>query len=69
MEIRASDADVRMYLQNQIEKEGRLKLHIQADPSLRNTIIDTIIKKSQGMSVSYSKSSLLGVLYLVLIIP
>jgi ankyrin repeat domain-containing protein 50 len=53
LEIRASDMDVRIYLEDRIQKESRLKRHVQADPSLRNSIIDTIVKKVQGMSVSH----------------
>ena len=53
LEIRASDTDVRIYLEDRIQKESRLKRHVQADPSLRNSIIDTIVEKVQGMSVSH----------------
>jgi hypothetical protein len=69
LEIRASDMDVRVYLEDRIEKERRLKQHIQADPSLRNTIIDTIVEKAQGMSVSCPKDSLPRLLHPELIIP
>jgi hypothetical protein len=49
LEIRASDTDVRIYLENRIQEKSRLKRHVQADPSLRNPIIDTIVEKVQGM--------------------
>jgi len=48
--------DVRIYLEHQIKKESRLKGHVKADPSLGNTIIDTVVEKVQGMSVSHSKT-------------
>ena len=51
LEIRASNADVQKYLQAQIEKEGRLKRHIDSDPSLLKEIVDTIIGRVQGMFV------------------
>ena len=53
LEIRASDTDVRIYLEDRIQKESRLKRHVQADPNLRNSIVDTIVKKVQGMSVHH----------------
>jgi hypothetical protein len=53
LEIRASDMDVRIYLEDRIQKESRLRRHVQADPNLRNSIIDTIVKKVQGMLVSH----------------
>jgi len=56
LEIRASDMDVRTYLEDRIERESRLKRLVQEDPSLRNTIIDTIVEKVQGMSVSYPQN-------------
>jgi hypothetical protein len=52
VEIRASDADIRTYLDRRIEREGRLKGHVQADPNLRETIFDSIVKKAEGMSVA-----------------
>ena len=53
LEIRASDADVRTYLEGRIERADRLERHVQADPTLRNTILDTIVKKVEGMLVIY----------------
>ena len=54
LEIRASDADVRIYLERRIATESRLKRHIQADPALENTILETIVKKVEGMLVSHT---------------
>lgn len=54
LEIRASDADVKTYLEGHIEREERLKRHVQADPALRNTILDTIVKKVEGVLVVYT---------------
>lgn len=51
LEIRATETDVRAYLEGRIERESRLKRHVQADPVLGTTILDTIVKKVQGMLV------------------
>jgi hypothetical protein len=51
LEICASDTDVRIYLEGQIANEGGLKRHIQQDHNLRNTILDTIVKRVKGMLV------------------
>lgn len=62
LEVRASDADVRTYLERRIEREERLKQHVETDPALRNTILETIMKKVKGMLVVYSFSPTLGFL-------
>jgi Cdc6-like AAA superfamily ATPase len=49
VEIRASDSDVRRYLEGRIEKECRLARHVKADPTLKETIINTIVENSKGM--------------------
>jgi ankyrin repeat domain-containing protein 50 len=64
IEIRASDADVRTYLEGRIGREGRLKGHVQADPTLRETILDTIVKKVKGMLVIYTFSRRSSDIYL-----
>jgi NACHT domain len=51
LEIRASDTDVKTYLNGRIERADRLQRHVQADPTLQNTIVDTIVKKVEGMLV------------------
>lgn len=51
LEVQASDKDVRIYLDERIEREERLKKHIRADPILRDLVIDSIAKKAQGMYV------------------
>jgi len=49
IEIRANDEDVRRYLEAQLQKESRLKRHVDAEPHLREEIVSTIIVKVQGM--------------------
>ena len=49
VEIRASDEDIRRYLEGRIEREGRLVRHVEADPALQETIINTIVEKAEGM--------------------
>ena len=49
LEIRAHDEDIRTYLQVRIQEQALLRSHIKEDPSLRDTIIDTIIAKASGM--------------------
>jgi NACHT domain len=56
VEIRASDEDVKRYLQDRIKKERRLVGHIKADPALGETIISTIVQKAKGMYVLGDKS-------------
>ena len=53
LEVRASDADVRTYLERRIEREERLARHVEADPALRHTILETIMKKVKGMLVVF----------------
>ncbi|KAK0726051.1 ankyrin repeat-containing domain protein [Lasiosphaeris hirsuta] len=49
MEIRASDSDVKLYLENRVEKEDRLGRLLGTDADLRSTIADRITKNVQGM--------------------
>ena len=49
VEIRAHDEDVRKFLQAQLQREGRLKRHVDAEFNLRDEIVDTIVLKVQGM--------------------
>ena len=51
LEIRASDRDIVLYLSGQLENETRLTKHIKADDSLRTLILDTVVRRSDGMSV------------------
>jgi hypothetical protein len=50
--IRASDNDIRKYLDTQIEKSGYFGEKMKADQSLKATVIDTIVQKADGMLVS-----------------
>lgn len=49
VEIRAHDDDVRKFLRAQLQKEGRLKRHVDAEPNLLEEIVNTIVVKVQGM--------------------
>jgi ankyrin repeat domain-containing protein 50 len=49
VEIRASDKDVRRYIESQIKGDRQLTRHIQKDPALQGTIVNTIIEKTKGM--------------------
>lgn len=53
LEICASDADIRTYVEARLALPDRLKRHVQADSNLRNDILDTIMKKVRGMLVIY----------------
>jgi hypothetical protein len=49
VEIRASDEDVRRYLECRIENEGRLVRVVKADLALQATITNTIVENAKGM--------------------
>ena len=52
LEIRATEEDVTTYLNDRIQERKRLKNHIKEDPSLHNTIVDTIMRNSRGIYIS-----------------
>ncbi|EXJ70464.1 uncharacterized protein A1O5_06533 [Cladophialophora psammophila CBS 110553] len=49
IEVRASDQDIRRYIENRIKRADRLVLHAKNDPSLQDTIVHTISEKGKGM--------------------
>ena len=49
LEVWATAADVQTYVKARIPSEHLLARHIQADPTLEETIVDKIVEKSQGM--------------------
>ena len=51
LEIRATDEDIRKYVENRIPKERRLMRYVREDDAFRVSIIETIIAKAQGMYV------------------
>lgn len=53
LKIHVSDQylDMRKYLQSEIFKRQRLIDHVHKNPTLKETIIDTIIQKADGMLV------------------
>lgn len=51
LEIRAADGDIKNYVTKEIDKQPQLLRHIAADPRLRTEIIETIVKKAEGMYV------------------
>lgn len=51
LEIRASNADVKKYLEGRIMTEPQFACHVKGDLALQNTIIETIVQKVEGMCV------------------
>ena len=51
LEIRASDANIRKYLETRIPKESRLARDISKNAALQESIVRTIIDKAEGMYV------------------
>ena len=49
LEIWATAADVQTYVKARIPSEHLLARHIQADPTLEETIVNKMVEKSQGM--------------------
>ncbi|RSL97643.1 hypothetical protein CDV31_012921 [Fusarium ambrosium] len=49
IDIRATDDDVKRYIEVRIEKESSLAKHVRSDPTLMEEIIKTVAKCSQGM--------------------
>ena len=58
LQISAQKDDIAKFLEAQISQKYRLLRHVRADPKLKDEIIETIIKESQGMWVK-SPSSLM----------
>jgi hypothetical protein len=59
LEIHASDEDIKRYLEAQIERQPQLARHIKADPTLRDAILNNIIKKANGMYVPVTRPVLI----------
>ena len=57
LEIRASDSDVSKYIQAKISEERTLKKFCKEDTSLEHAIIESIVKKADGMSVNNRSSN------------
>ncbi|KAJ7263405.1 ankyrin repeat-containing domain protein [Mycena rebaudengoi] len=49
VEIRATEEDIRKYVEGRIEKSPRLSRHIDKSPTLRDSIEENIVKRSDGM--------------------
>ncbi|KAH7198957.1 uncharacterized protein B0J16DRAFT_360560 [Fusarium flagelliforme] len=49
LQISAQNDDIAKFLEAQISQKHRLSRHVRADPKLKDDVIETIIKKSQGM--------------------
>lgn len=58
LEIRASDKDVERYLEYRISDSRQLASHVKENPSLKDTIVTTIVRNVQGMYVRYFGTSL-----------
>ncbi|KAL2069357.1 hypothetical protein VTL71DRAFT_15695 [Oculimacula yallundae] len=49
IQIYAKETDVEQYLKGRIEKSVRLRSHVRADPTLLQSILDSIMKRVDGM--------------------
>ena len=49
LEISALDEDIRKYIETRIKTQPQLIHHIKVDPTIRGTILDTIVQKADGM--------------------
>lgn len=52
LEVRASDDDIRTYIEKRIVKHNRLKHVVGNDDALRNAIVQTILSNVNGMLVT-----------------
>lgn len=60
LEIRASDSDIRTYLEARIDAEDKLLKFCKKDPTLRTTIVGKIAEKAHGMFVKPAPFSYLS---------
>jgi hypothetical protein len=51
LDILADDNDVRMYVEGRIPCEKRLARHVRKDPTLHDTLTETIVNSAKGMWV------------------
>ena len=49
VEIRAQDLDIKKYVSSRIEEVGRLKRYIQSFPDLKESVIEAVTSKADGM--------------------
>jgi hypothetical protein len=49
LEIRASDTDVRKYLEHRLANLSQLGRHAKKDPTLKETIANALVKNAKGM--------------------
>jgi hypothetical protein len=49
IDIRATDDDVKRYIETRIANERSLAKHVRSDPVLRENIIKTVVESGQGM--------------------
>lgn len=52
VEVRATDDDVKRYIEGRIEKEPRLAKHIRSDIQLLDEVVTTIVDNCKGMYVN-----------------
>jgi Cdc6-like AAA superfamily ATPase len=52
--IRPLEMDILRYVETRIKSSNQLYRHIARKPSLREEILDSVLKKAHGMCVSYS---------------
>jgi hypothetical protein len=56
LDIRASDQDVRKYIESQIPLLPFLKIHVAKEAALLKEIVEALIGKMDGMSVTHLRS-------------
>ena len=49
LEIFAHDEDIERYTKVRIQEQSKLIRHVKAEPSLRNDILQSVVKKAHGM--------------------
>lgn len=51
IDIRATDDDVKRYIEGRIKREPKLAKHIRSDPTLMDDIVTIVVENCQGMYV------------------
>jgi hypothetical protein len=57
LEIAANIDDIARYIKARIQQEGRLRRHVERDPSLENIIVQEVSSKTRKMYVSCPRTS------------
>jgi len=51
IDIAAQKSDVRAYVESELDKNKRMRLHVAKDPNLRSEIVNALSEKADGMYV------------------